>query len=81
MSDKAHGESGIGPADGMPGARPQPAYWIRLLVFLIPLIASEFMFYRIGRGWSLIVFPVAWLGYWYFQMRRGGWNVFDPKAR
>jgi hypothetical protein len=27
---------------------------------------------------TLIIFPVAWTAFFYFQMKRGGWNVFRP---
>jgi hypothetical protein len=55
-----------------------PRYWIRLAVFLVPLILSEIMFLKGGRTWSAVIFPVAWVGFFYFQMKRGGWNVFKP---
>lgn len=58
--------------------RKQPRYWIRLAVFLVPLIASEIMFLAAGKTWSAVIFPIAWIGFFYFQMKRGGWNVFKP---
>ncbi|MCX5976618.1 MAG: hypothetical protein NTV33_07280 [Coprothermobacterota bacterium] len=58
--------------------RKQPRYWIRLAVFLVPLIVSEIMFLTVGRTWNAVIFPVAWIGFFYFQMKRGGWNVFKP---
>jgi hypothetical protein len=44
----------------------------------VPLILSELMFWRAGRLWEIIIFPIAWVGFFYFQMKRGGWNVFKP---
>ena len=58
--------------------KKQPRYWIRLAVFLVPLIFSEIMFLNVGRRWSAVIFPVAWVAFFYFQMKRGGWNVFKP---
>lgn len=66
------------PAPGPSPKRQPPRYWIRLAVFLVPLILSELMFWRAGRLWEIIIFPVAWVGFFYFQMKRGGWNVFKP---
>ncbi len=58
--------------------KKQPSYWIRLAVFLVPLIVSEIMFLAVGRIWNAVIFPIAWIGFFYFQMKRGGWNVFKP---
>jgi hypothetical protein len=58
--------------------KKQPRYWIRLAVFLVPLILSEIMFLHVGKRLSAVIFPVAWVAYFYFQMKRGGWNVFKP---
>jgi hypothetical protein len=44
----------------------------------VPLIASEIMFLAAGKTWSAVIFPIAWIGFFYFQMKRGGWNVFKP---
>ena len=59
-------------------AKQPPRYWVRLMVFLIPLIISELMFLRVGKVWEVIIFPIAWVGFFYFQMKRGGWNIFKP---
>lgn len=68
------------PADSAPrpAVTKQPAYWIRLSVFLVPLVLSEIMFWHAGRLWEIIAFPIAWVAFFYFQMKRGGWNVFKP---
>lgn len=58
--------------------KKQPRYWVRLAVFLVPLILSEIMFLNVGRIWNAVIFPVAWVAFFYFQMKRGGWNVFKP---
>jgi hypothetical protein len=68
----------VGPKPGLSQKKQPPPYWIRLAVFLVPLILSEIMFLRVGRGWSAVIFPVAWVVFFYFQMKRGGWNVFKP---
>jgi len=44
----------------------------------VPLILSEIMFLNVGRIWNAVIFPVAWVAFFYFQMKRGGWNVFKP---
>ncbi|RIE11536.1 hypothetical protein [Candidatus Cryosericum hinesii] len=67
----------VEPKPGLSHKR-QPRYWVRLAVFLVPLILSEIMFWHVGRTWNLVIFPVAWVAYFYFQMKRGGWNVFKP---
>jgi len=67
-----------GPVPESAPKKQPPRYWIRLSVFLVPLILSELMFWRAGRLWEIIIFPIAWVGFFYFQMKRGGWNVFRP---
>ncbi|MBC8264770.1 MAG: hypothetical protein H8E47_11675, partial [Anaerolineales bacterium] len=42
--------------------------WGWVLIFLVPLILSEFMFYRVGRWPSMIIFPLAWIGFWAAMM-------------
>jgi hypothetical protein len=68
----------VEPKPGLSQKKQPPRYWIRLAVFLVPLIFSEIMFLKGGRPWSAIIFPVAWVAFFYFQMKRGGWNVFKP---
>ena len=46
--------------------KKQPRYWIRLAVFLGPLILSEIMFLHVGRRLSAVMFPVAWVAFFYF---------------
>ncbi|MCX6085881.1 MAG: hypothetical protein NTX94_05555 [Caldiserica bacterium] len=71
----------VEPKPGLSQKKQPPRYWIRLAVFLVPLILSEIMFWHAGSSrslWEMIVFPIAWVGFFYFQMKRGGWNVFKP---
>lgn len=65
---------------------PSRPLWFWILVFLLPLIASELMFYIAGRWISMILFLVAWVGFWVAILHRSGWAIFKregntPKAR
>ena len=53
--------------------------WGWILIFLLPLIASEFMFYRVGRWPSMIIFPLAWIGFWAAMMHRSGWPILKKR--
>lgn len=53
--------------------------WGWLLIFLLPLIMSEYMFYVAGRTFSMILFPVAWIGFWIALMQRSGWPIFKKR--
>ncbi len=50
--------------------KPARAGWRRLpvwgwaLIFLLPLILSEIMFYQAGRGLNMVLFPIVWAGFW-----------------
>jgi len=59
--------------------KKQPYDWIPLwgwaLIFAGPLLASEYMFYRAGRTMSMILFPVAWVIFWFTLMQRSGWPI------
>jgi hypothetical protein len=68
----------VEPKPGLIQKKEPPRYWIRLAVFLVPLILSEIMFLKGGRPWNAVIFPVVWVAFFYFQMKRGGWNVFKP---
>ncbi len=63
--------------------RPRRFTWIPLwgwvLIFLLPLLASEFMFYRAGRWLSMILFPIAWIGFWVTMMHRSGWVILKRR--
>jgi hypothetical protein len=53
--------------------------WGWFLLFVVPLVFSEYMFYRVGRSMSMIVFPIAWFGFWVTMMHRGGWGIFRKR--
>jgi hypothetical protein len=53
--------------------------WGWILLFLLPLIFSEFMFYMAGRVFSMIAFPIAWIGFWFTLMHRSGWAILKKK--
>jgi hypothetical protein len=59
--------------------RPRKFTWIPLwgwvLIFLVPLLISEYMFWQVGRTMSMVLFPVAWIGFWFVVMRRSGWAI------
>lgn len=49
--------------------------WVSVLLFILPLLASEFMFHRVDRRLSMILFPIAWVGFWIAMMERSGWPI------
>jgi hypothetical protein len=53
--------------------------WGWILIFVAPLALSEFMFYRAGRTASMILFPVAWIGFWATIMHRSGWPIIKKR--
>ncbi|MGD9001268.1 MAG: hypothetical protein PVF04_01290 [Anaerolineae bacterium] len=64
--------------------KASPAFqWIPLwgwvLIFLLPLLVSEFMFWNVGRILSMILFPIAWTGFWYVMMQRSGWPILKNR--
>ena len=63
--------------------QPRKFEWIPLwgwvLIFLLPLILSELMFYRVGREVSMILFPLAWIGFWVAIMQRAGWPILGKR--
>lgn len=68
------------PATSQPETEPPRKFtWIPLwgwiLIFLVPLIFSEFMFYVAGRILSMILFPIVWIGFWVALMHRSGWVI------
>lgn len=46
-----------------PGWQRLPT-WAWVLVFVLPLALSEYMFYMGGRTASMVMFPIAWIGFW-----------------
>ncbi len=55
--------------------------WGWVLIFLVPLIVSEYMFYVANRQYSMILFPIAWIGFWYTLMQRSGWPILKKRNR
>ena len=55
--------------------------WGWILIFLAPLALSEFMFYAAGRTKSMIMFPVAWIGFWVTIMYRSGWPIIKKRDK
>ena len=53
--------------------------WGWFLIFILPLVFSEYMFYVVGKWFNMIVFPVAWVGFWLLVMYLGGWPIFIKK--
>jgi hypothetical protein len=53
--------------------------WGWILIFLAPLIFSEFMFYQVGRLPSMVIFPLAWIGFWAAMMHRSGWAILKKR--
>jgi len=49
--------------------------WGWILVFLVPLALSEYMFYAAERYASMAIFPVVWIGFWAIMMERSGWSI------
>ncbi len=64
-----------------PNQKRQWPRWVWWTLFLLPLLASELMFYVGGRGWSMLIFPLAWIGFWYTTMDRVGWPILPPAWR
>jgi len=55
--------------------------WGWILIFLIPLLISEFMFWNVGKIPSMIMFPIAWIGFWYAIMERSGWPILKHRGK
>ncbi len=55
--------------------------WVWGLIFILPLLFSEFMFYQVGRIFSMVAFPVAWVGFWWVMMERSDWAIFKQRDR
>ena len=53
--------------------------WAWILIFLLPLLISEFMFWNVGRTLSMILFPIAWTGFFYVMMARSGWAILKRR--
>jgi len=53
--------------------------WGWVLIFLVPLISSEFMFYVVSKWASMILFPIVWTGFWIAMMQRSGWPILKKR--
>jgi len=53
--------------------------WGWALIFLLPLLLSEFMFWNVGKIPSMIMFPIAWIGFWIAIMQRSGWPILKNR--
>lgn len=49
--------------------------WGWILIFVMPWVVSEGMFYMAGRTANMIPFPLAWIGFWIAIMWRSGWPI------
>jgi hypothetical protein len=56
--------------EGQPSRFGWIPLWGWILIFLVPLIASEYMFYTADRRVSMVLFPIAWIGFWVAMLRR-----------
>ncbi len=65
--------------------QPRKFGWIPLwgwvLIFLVPLIFSEYMFYVVDRVASMIIFPIVWIGFWLAMMQRSGWPILKKNKK
>jgi len=55
--------------------------WGWILIFLVPLALSEYMFYVADRKPSMILFAVAWIGFWVTIMHRSGWPIIKRRDK
>lgn len=55
--------------------------WGWVAIFVVPLVISEFMFYRVGRRWSMVLFPIAWVGFWASRLYRSGWAILRKRQK
>jgi hypothetical protein len=53
--------------------------WGWILIFIVPLVISEVMFYQVGRTFNMILFPLAWVGFWFIIMQRSGWPILKKR--
>jgi len=80
--------------DRLPSNQPEPApllleepprrfswvpLWGWILIFLAPLVLSEYMFYMVGRMVNMILFPVVWTAFWIVIMQRSGWPILKKR--
>jgi len=48
--------------------------WILVVLFVVPLVWSEYMFYVVKKWYSMVLFFIAWIGFWLslYRMRQRG---------
>ncbi|MBC7331976.1 MAG: hypothetical protein H5T91_06095 [Synergistetes bacterium] len=46
--------------------------WLTVILFVVPLVWSEYMFYVVNKWYSMVLFPIAWVGFWLslYRMRQ-----------
>jgi hypothetical protein len=55
--------------------------WGWILIFLVPFALSEYMFYVADRRYSMVLFAVAWIGFWVTIMHRSGWSIIKGRSK
>ncbi len=77
----AKGKKGKEPT--VPEDHVRPFSWIPrwgwVLIFLVPLVTSEYMFFRVGKTASMVMFPIAWVAFWITLLQRGGWSILKRR--
>ncbi len=53
--------------------------WGWVLVFCVPVLSSEYMFHMVGKTGEMILFPIAWIGFWIALMQRSGWPILKRR--
>lgn len=56
-------------------------FWGWILIFLLPLILSEYMFYMVKRWFSIVAFPIAWIAFWLVMMYRSNWKILKRRVK
>jgi len=44
--------------------------WLLIVLFVAPLVWSEYMFYVVNRWLNMMLFPIAWVGFWISLYKR-----------
>jgi hypothetical protein len=57
-----------------PNRLARMARWQFALIFLIPLLLAEYLFYRGGRPISMAIFPFLWVGFWAALFYANNWE-------
>jgi hypothetical protein len=67
------------PEEGKPRKFDWIPLWGWVLIFIVPLVVSEGMFYMAGRTVNMVLFPLAWIGFWIAIMSRSGWSILKKR--